>query len=187
MKTGRLRKREEKLKIEGWIIILQWADFLELSKKNSQSNLAGRANARRASFTLTFLLLLCLLFISLSAVSTALCCSEEKPRITHSVSMDSYLWRIYSDGCYRERKCSHRFQLFQSGLWIQTGNMLSKVSHFMIHLVHLIQLSTLTQLLYLSAILGYLYFTWVFPLYATVYIYLHFREKYCTLYSIICI
>lgn len=91
MKTGRLRKREEKLKVEGWIIVLQRADFSELSKKTAQCNWAGRANAWKASSTLTFLSSSCRPSLCLCVLCTALCCSEGKPGIKHSVSIYLYL------------------------------------------------------------------------------------------------
>ena len=78
----------------GMDIVLVRADSWELSKKNSQYNSAGRANARKLSFTLTFLSLLRLLLISLSVSCTLLCSSEDKPGITPTVSMCLYLKMI---------------------------------------------------------------------------------------------
>lgn len=63
----------------GMDIILEPADFLELSKKNSQYNLAGRANAWKLLFTLTFFLLHCLPPFSFSVLRTLPCCCKRNP------------------------------------------------------------------------------------------------------------
>lgn len=114
LKTGRSRKREEKLKTEGWIIVSQWADFAELNKKTlCITEQGGQMLGNPPSLLLSSRHFVSLL-LPLSVFCSVLCCSEDKPRITHSVSIYIYICCEFKVGVFKKRMKGNYFIYFRA-------------------------------------------------------------------------